>query len=146
MRSVAEPRAELVEALGVEARRTDHGVDAVLHTELEGVHHHAGVGEVDDRLGSTLEEQVEGVVDVDLGDQLEVAGLLTGGRHRRAHLAPDLAPGTDDADLECAHGGQPRTTPTAHQAAASTSNGGSGSSSAHRARSRSRAAASSVAT
>ncbi len=36
----------------VEAGRADHRVDAVVDAELQVVHHHVGVGEVDDHLGA----------------------------------------------------------------------------------------------
>ena len=37
------------------------------------VHHHVGVGEVDDRLHALVHQRLEVVVDVDAGDQLQVA-------------------------------------------------------------------------
>ena len=48
---VAEPAAQRGEPLVVEAGGADDRVDAVVDAELEVVHHHVGVGEVDDGLG-----------------------------------------------------------------------------------------------
>ena len=67
------------------------------------VHHHVGVGEVDDRLHALVHQGLQVVVDVDAGDQLQVAlglpGLLDGG----AHLTADLAQRAQHAHLE-SHG------------------------------------------
>ena len=56
--SASQPRS-VVEPLVVEAGGADHGVDAVADAELEVVHHHVGVGEVDDRLGAGRDQVVE---------------------------------------------------------------------------------------
>ena len=47
--SASQPRSVSSRRV-VEAGRADDGVDAVAHAELEVVHHHVGMGEVDDRL------------------------------------------------------------------------------------------------
>ncbi len=100
---VGQPAAECLEAVGVEPGGADHGVDAVGDAELQVVHHHVGVGEVDDRLHALVHQCLDVVVDVDAGDQLEVAlglpRLLDGG----AHLAADLAQRAQHAHLE-SHG------------------------------------------
>ncbi len=48
--AVREPPAQGVEPVRVEAGGADDRVDAVGDAELQVVHHHVGVGEVDDRL------------------------------------------------------------------------------------------------
>ena len=100
---VGQPAAERLEPVGVEPGGADHGVDAVGDAELQVVHHHVGVGEVDDRLHALVHQRLEVVVDVDAGDQLQVAlglpCLLDGG----AHLTADLAQRAQHAHLE-SHG------------------------------------------
>ena len=60
-----------------------------LDAELEVVHHHVGVGEVDDRLRRRRRPgPASVVVDVERRHQLEVVGCLD----RAAHLGADLAP------------------------------------------------------
>ena len=100
----AEPAAERLEPLVVEAGGADDGVDAVVDAEAEVVHDDVGMGEVDDRLGAGLAQQPDRVVLVDAGHQLEVGGRL----HRPAHLRADLALRPEDAHLDrVAHGPQP---------------------------------------
>src|SRR4051812_1634606 len=70
-------------------------MDAVVDAELEVVHDDVGMGEVDDGLGAAGDQGIDVVVDVHLGDQLQVVR----GGHRLAHLGPDLAPGPQDAHL-----------------------------------------------
>ena len=62
------------------------------------VHHHVGVGEVDDRLRPGLDQRADVVAGVDLRDQLDVGGPLD----RRADLRADLAARTQDTDLTAA--------------------------------------------
>ena len=52
-------RASRLEPLVVEAGGADHGVDPVADAELQVAHHHVGVGEVDDRLGTGLDQRVD---------------------------------------------------------------------------------------
>ena len=46
-----QPRSDLPERLVGEPGGADDGVDSVVDEELQVVHHHVGVGEVDDDLG-----------------------------------------------------------------------------------------------
>ena len=65
------------------------------------VHHHVGVGEVDDRLRAGRDQLVEVVARVDLRDQLECRRPPRPPGRPRA----DLAAGTQHTDLELfAHG------------------------------------------
>ena len=102
--AASQPRS-VVEPVVVEAGGADHGVDAVLDAELQVVHDHVGVGEVDDGLGAGGDQVVQRVVGVDPRDQLGVGRLVD----RSAHLGPDLAQRSEHPDLQqrLAHGLQP---------------------------------------
>ena len=62
-RARVEPAPQPVQPLVVEAGGADDGVDAVPDAELQVVHHHVGVGEVDDDLGAGVDQRRRGVVD-----------------------------------------------------------------------------------
>jgi hypothetical protein len=93
-RGLPQPTSDLVQPVGVEPGRADHGVDAVLDAVVEVVHHRVGMGEVHDGLGAGLDEHADVVARVHLRDELEVVG----GRDRPADLRADLAPGTQHSD------------------------------------------------
>ena len=86
-RRVGEPLLELVEPGPVEAGGADHRVDAVLDAEAQVVHHHVGVGEVDDDLCARPDELLDVVTRVDGGDQLGVGRRVDGPADLRADLA-----------------------------------------------------------
>ena len=82
-----QPAADLPHPFVVEPGGADDGVNAVLDEELQVVHHHIGMGEVDDDLGVAVCQQTERLVGVYLGRQGQVVGLLNRRNHGRADLA-----------------------------------------------------------
>lgn len=82
-----EPGPNLIESFVGEARGAHDRVDARPDEELEVVHHHAGMGEVDDDLGLALGEQGQRITCVHARSEGQVFGRLDRTDDRRAHLA-----------------------------------------------------------
>ncbi len=82
-----QPTADLTHPFVVEPGGADDGVDALLDEELQVVHHHVGVGEVDDDLGVAVGQQAQRIARINLGRQRQVVGILDRLDHGRADLA-----------------------------------------------------------
>ena len=100
-RRVAEQRAYVVDLGVVEAGGADHDVDAVLDAPGDVVERDRRLGEVERDLGAGLGDQVERVVDVDLGHDLDALGIVECPDRLRTH-APLGAQHRDPC-----HGAQP---------------------------------------
>jgi hypothetical protein len=62
-----QPAADLPQPFVVKAGCADDSVNAVLDEELQVVHHHVGMGEVDDDLGVAVRQQTQRIARIDLG-------------------------------------------------------------------------------
>ena len=102
--SSSQPRS-VGEPLVVEAGRADHRVDAVLDAEPQVVHHHVGVGEVDDGLAPRRSPDRRASRRRRRRATSSVSAAASTARHTSA---PDLAQRSEHPDLQhLAHDGQP---------------------------------------
>jgi hypothetical protein len=91
------PASDRLQPGGLETRGADDGVDAVGDQELEVVHDHDRVGEVDHHVGCG--QHVHGVALIHRGDQFEICGAFDGLADLSTH-APTRA---QYADLDHDH-------------------------------------------
>jgi hypothetical protein len=101
LRVIAEQVSHLGDAGIVEARGADDDVHSVLDAPAHVVEGDVRLGEVERDLGAGLGDRFQAVVDVDLGDDIEVVGVVDGLDGRRPH--PSLGP----EDRHTCHGIQP---------------------------------------
>jgi hypothetical protein len=82
---ISEQLAHFVDAGVVEPRCADHHVHAVLDAPAHVIEGDLRLGEVERDLRAGVGDRGEVVVDVDLGDDLEVVGVVDGLHRRRPH-------------------------------------------------------------